>query len=151
MIPGRLTSLECLRTNDIADAVTREQNGAGELLLRVAGDVTADHSETDTEAQALEEAQPEPDQAAPFVVRGQTDQHRRADDADRVGHHHDDAARVGPAAAYEAADDQSQELNCAAGDLEVLRSERVEAEGADDDGGELFGQRRRTRNGNVQG
>lgn len=33
---------------------------------------------------------------------------------------------------------QREELYCAAGDLEVLRAEGIEAEGADDDGGELL-------------
>jgi hypothetical protein len=37
-----------------------------------------------------------------------------------------------------ATEQEGQELDCAAWNLEVLSSESVEAEGADDDGGELY-------------
>jgi hypothetical protein len=38
----------------------------------------------------------------------------------------------------ETADQESEELDCTAGDLEILCSECIEAEGLDDDGCELL-------------
>ena len=138
MISRRLTGLESLRANNIAHTIAREQNRARELLLRIARHITADHGQTHAEAQPLEEAQPQRDQPAPLVVRGQADQHGRADDADGVGRAHGQAADVVVAGADDAAEDERQKLDGAAGDLQVLRAEGGEAEGADDDGCELL-------------
>lgn len=137
MISRSLTADESLRPDDVANAVPCEQDRASKLLLGVPGNVAADHGQTDTEAQALEVAQPERHEPAPFVGRGQSNQQRGAQDTDRVGDNHGYAAAVGPPCADPAADDQRQELYRTARDLEVLSSQGVEAEGFNNDGGKL--------------
>lgn len=140
MIPRRLTRLERLRPDDIPDAVPREEHRAGDLLLRVSRDVGTDHGQAEAEPQALEIAQPERDQAPPFVGLGQGHEQRGPDDANAVGDDHAGAARVEPvrvAGRDHPADEQREELYRSPWDLEILCAEGVEAEGLDDDGCEL--------------
>ena len=58
-----------LWADDVADAVTDEKGSAGQLFLRVAGDVAADHREAHREADGLERTEPECNQTAPFLSR----------------------------------------------------------------------------------
>lgn len=85
----------------------------------------------------MEVAEPEGDETAPFVGGGEADEQAGADDADAVSDDHGGTARVvRPARADVAADDEGEELDGAAGDLEVLGTEGAEAKRADDDAGE---------------
>ena len=107
------------------------------MFLSEARDVRADHSQAHAETQTLEVAEPQSDQATPLLIVRQADEESRADDADEVCDDHGGAARVGPFATDEAAAEEGGELDETAGDLEILRAERVEAETADDQGCEL--------------
>lgn len=137
MVMRSFTVLECLRANDVADAIASEENGRGELLLGVSGDIGADHGQTHAEAQALEIAEPQANHAAPFVAVGQSDQQRGSHDTDRVGNDHGDAPQVRPARTDDAAAQQGYELHRAAGDLQILRAQGVDVERLDHQAGEL--------------
>jgi hypothetical protein len=108
------------------------------LLLSEARDVGADHRQAHAETQTLEVAEPQSDQTAPFLIVGQTHEKSGADDTDEVCDDHGRAAGVRPFAADEAAAKEGGELNEPAGDLEILRAQRVEAETFDDQGRELI-------------
>ena len=138
MIPRRLTALKRLRPDNIPNTIPRKQRGTRQLLLRIPRDIAAHHGQAHAEAEALEEAQPQRDQAAPLGRVRQADQQAHAEDADGVGNHHRDAAAVAqPLRAGVAAGQQRQELHGAAGGLQVLRPEGREVEGADGYGGGL--------------
>ena len=107
------------------------------MLLRESGDIRTDHRQAHAEAQTLEVAEPQRDQTTPFLIIGEANEKSGANDADEVCDDHGRAARVGPFAADEAAAEEGGELDETAGDLEILRAERVEAETADDQGCEL--------------
>lgn len=107
------------------------------MFLSEARDVRADHSQAHAETQTLEVAEPQSDQTTPFLIIGQAHEESGSNNADEVCDDHGRAARVGPFAADEAAAEEGGELDETAGDLEILRAERVEAETADDQGCEL--------------
>lgn len=94
MIPRRLTALKRLRPNNIPNTILRKQRGARQLLLRIPCNSAARHGQAHAEAEALEEAQPQRDQAAPLVRVRQADQQARVEDADGVNDRHHDAAAV---------------------------------------------------------
>jgi hypothetical protein len=121
----------------VTNAVTREHERSSDLLLRESRDVGADHRQAHAEAQTLEVAEPQSDKTAPFLIIRQAHEESGADDADEVCDDHGGAARVGPFAADEAAAEEGGELDETTGDLEVLCTESVEAETADDQGCEL--------------
>lgn len=121
----------------VSNAVPCEHQSSSNLLLSETRDIRADHRQTHAETQTLEIAEPESDKTTPFLVFGQTDEESGADDTDEVRDDHCGAARVGPFAADEAASEEGGELDETAGDLEVLRSQRVEAETSDDQRCEL--------------
>lgn len=121
----------------VSNAVPREHQSSSNLLLSETRDIRADHRQTHAETQTLEIAEPESDKTTPFLVFGQTDEESGADDTDEVRDDHRGAARVGPFAADKAASEEGGELDETAGDLEVLRSQRVEAETSDDQRCEL--------------
>lgn len=68
LVSRLLTILKRLWPNDVADAVSREQSGAGELFLSISSDVARDNGQAHTEAEALEVAHPQSDKSAPFVI-----------------------------------------------------------------------------------
>lgn len=137
VVAGLFGALESLRADDVADAVAREEDRGRQLLLGVARDVGADHGQAHGEAQPLEVAEPQADEAAPLVAVGQAHEQAGADDADRVGHDHGDAPRVRPARADDPAAQQADELHRPTRDLEVLRPQRVDVERLDHQRGEL--------------
>lgn len=137
MIPRSLTVSESLRPDDIAHAVSREQDSSGQLLLGVSGDVAANHGQAHTETQPLEKAQPKTDQACPLVSVRETDEHSSTGNANEVGDNHCGAARVWPLATNKATSEQSRELNEATRNLQVLRAQCAKAESLDDQGCEL--------------
>ena len=106
----------------VANTVSSEHKRSSDLLLREAGNVGADHGQAHAEAQTLEVAEPQSDQATPLLIVRQADEESRADDADEVCDDHGGAARVGPFATDEAAAEEGGELDETAGDLEVLRA-----------------------------
>lgn len=137
MVTRSLAVLEGLRANDVANTVTSEQQSGSKLLLGVSRNVAADHRQAHAETQALEVAKPKGYQAAPFVIIGQTNKHAGTSDTDQIGNNHGGTARVGPLAADEATSQKSRKLNKTARNLQVLRSQGVEAETSDDQRGEL--------------
>ena len=112
-----ITRLERLGPNDIAYAIGGEHERSSQLLLRVSGNVAADHRQAHAEAQTLEVTQPKPDQATPLVALWQTNKHCSASDANHVGDDHRRATSVGPLAADEATAEESGELDEPTGDL----------------------------------
>ena len=88
MIPRRLLTPKRLRPNDIPYKIPREQNRRSQLLLRVTRYITTDNRQTHAKPEALEVAEPQCDQAAPFVSGGEADEQTGTDDADRVGDDH---------------------------------------------------------------
>jgi hypothetical protein len=61
----------------------------------------------------------------------QADQDSSTNDTDEVGNSHSDAAGVRPTCTNEATGKEGEELNSAAGNLEILCSECVDAERGD--------------------
>lgn len=94
LIPRRLTLLECLRPNDIPHAVPHEEHRSCDLFLRVARDIRADNRQAQAEPQALEEAEPQRNEPAPFIRVWESHKQTRADDANAVGENHAGAAGV---------------------------------------------------------
>ena len=120
----------------ISHTIASEHNSRGKLLLREPRNVAANHRQAHAEPKTLEVTQPQRNQASPSSTVRQTNKHRGASNADKVGDHHGRAARVGPFAADEAASEESSELHEATGDLQVLRAESIKAEVFDDQGSE---------------
>jgi hypothetical protein len=101
-----------LRADDVPNAIAREEQGGSELFLSVPSDITAYHSKTQGEAEALEVAKPESDETTPFVVGGESDEEGGADDADGVGDNHGETAGVvGEFGADVAAEEEGEELD----------------------------------------
>ena len=115
-------------TNDVSNTIACEKNRSGKLLFRVSGYIRADHGQTHAEPEALEVAQPQADQAAPFVAVGKPNEESRANDAYGICRDHGDAANIGISGTDEPASQKGQELDSSARDLEILRAEGVHIE-----------------------
>jgi hypothetical protein len=137
VVTRRLAIPESLRSDDIADAVSSKKHSTGELLLRRASNIARNHRQTHRKPKTLKVAQPKRNEAAPFVAVRQAHKESGSTDADRVRHHHGNAAQIRESGAYKAASDQGEELHSSTWDLEVLGAKGVKAEGAYNDGREL--------------
>jgi hypothetical protein len=76
----------------ISYTVTGEQRRARQLFLRIACYITAHNSQAHAETETLEIAQPQGNEATPFVGCWKCHEHRGADDAEQIGDSHRDAA-----------------------------------------------------------
>lgn len=68
-----------------------------------------------------------------LVAVRQAHQQRCPKDADRIGYHHGHAPALRPPGANPPANDERQELHGTSRDLQILRAQRVESKGVDDD------------------
>lgn len=61
MIARRLTRLERLRSDDVADTVASEQESTRNLLLGISSNIRTESRQCHTKSQALEETEPQRD------------------------------------------------------------------------------------------